>query len=218
MAREWEITSLDPGKPHLVVTSGREDVLALERLINELGRSDVMVGTIGGDDNLTAKLPALTTLPNFAHYVKSFVVVLDADDNPNTAFSKIQNALAGPSPAGINLVAPRRVGMFSTSTPKVGVFLWPRPGQTGCLETLCMGSVAADGRVYCIKQFLKCAEEAGAPVRVTGSQRLKARAHAFMATTDDPRAAVGAGFDDSKNVWDMNSPAWQPIKDFLQNL
>lgn len=221
MPKQWKIEELDPSKPRLVIGEGREDVLALRRLLRELSRNDVMVGQVGGNkDRFTDNLKAIGTLPRFVDIVKSIAVVIDADDDPEQAFAETCKALQAASLAQpeLEVVPPDVPGTFAAGEPKVGVFLWPRPREVGCLETVCLESVAEDRRVPCIDKFMRCAEEAGAPVRKTGSQRLKARAHAFMATTPDPRAAVGAGFDRSKNIWDLGSPVWEPIKDFLAQL
>lgn len=221
MADDWEIKELDPTRPHLVIAEGKEDVLALRRLVREVGRHDMMVGQVGGKDKkFTEKLATIGTLPHFTDYVKSVVVVGDADGDPQGAFQELCRALEAASRADIDLafVVPDNPGTFASGPPKVGVFLWPRPGEKGCLETLCMESVGSGPRVECIDQFMQCAQDAGAPVRLEGSPGWKARAHAFMATTQDPRAAVGAGFDRSKNVWQMSSDVWKPIKSFLGQL
>jgi hypothetical protein len=219
MAQPGKIRALDPGKPAVVVAEGSQDVMALQRLVEDLRRHDILVGCAGGGgEAFLAELKAITTLPHFRDWVKSLAVVADADDDPSEAFRSICAALDHASRNGIRLVPPPRPGTYSSADPRVGVFLWPMPGKKGCLESLCLGSVAGDGRIPCIAQYLTCAKDAGAQLATAISQRCKARAHAFMATTPDPRAGVGAGFDHRRNVWDMNSPVWQPIKDFLQQL
>lgn len=92
--------------------------------------------------------------PNF-RFARSIGILLDVENDLNAAIQ-----LAQETRQVFGAVDPCVHGVFSTGTPRVGVFLTPNGSDAGSIETLCRPAVRDAVLATCVDQLVVCA---GAP-------------------------------------------------------
>ena len=138
--------------------------------------------------------------------VDSIGVTRDADESSASAFQSVRSLLM--SSAGLD--APDEPMVATWGRPRVSVFILPNCESAGMLETLCLSAVQDDPATPCVEQYLQCLEEtANMPSRNPD----KARAHAFLASRARPELRVGEAAE--AGHWQLDSPAFDPLKSFL---
>lgn len=80
------------------------------------------------------------------------------------------------------------------------------------LETLLCRTFAGTEMDRCIDGFLQCAEESGSPIH----RRDKSRAHAWLATRQDPHVSVGHAA--RKGYWNFDHEAFDGVRQYLRAL
>jgi len=215
----------------LVVEGGHEEHFFATLLCapDMQGVGPLDVQAIGGKGNITAGLLALAKDGAWLGFYDgghelSLGVVRDADECAVAAFEAVTGALrhAGfPVPAGPEQAVTgelRSEGGPTIQGVTVSVFIMPGQGRLGALEDLCMEAVAGDPRTDCVERLFACIEEKGEAITAPPSAHKlgKARAHAFLATQKEPDVHVGLGA--RKHYWPLDSPAFDPLKDFLRRL
>ena len=197
----------------LLLVEGNDDARFFGAFLRRLNLTGVQIAVVG-DVNQFAPFLANTLVRDleFSRLGK-LALVRDADLAPQAAFRSLQMALtrAGlPSPA-----AP-----FQTSTdgqPAVSVAILPDGDSRGNLEDLCLRSIWGSGEngaaLECVEQYLNCR---GVSPGAESGRVSKARLHAYLAVADEPGRRLGEAAD--AGIWDWNSPALQPLADFLRQL
>ena len=80
------------------------------------------------------------------------------------------------------------------------------------LEDLCLKTVADHPAMICVNEFETCFNKLDEPPKNSS----KAKALAFLAAQPDSPSTVGRGAQ--KNCWNLDSPALDELKQFLNHL
>lgn len=205
-------------KPKLLLGEGIEEIYFFDALLAHLGINDVQVDQYDGKTNIGAGLKAINGRSGFINQVVSLGVTRDADyaDDPaddtaaaQRAFQSVSGALAYAS-----LPVPVAPMVKAAGDPEVSVFILPDNQGPGMLEDLCIASTTAPD-LDCITEYFDCVELKTGRVRARRNVA-KSRVHAWLATQAEPDKQLGqaalAGY------WDWNNPAFDLIKQFVQQL
>jgi hypothetical protein len=205
-------------KPKLLLGEGIEEVYFFDALLDHLGINDVQVHQYDGKTNIGAGLKAIKDRSGFINQVVSLGVTRDADytDDPADDTAAAQRAFQSVSGAltYASLPVPLAPMVKAAGDPEVSVFILPDNQRPGMLEDLCVASTTAPD-LDCITEYFDCVELRTG--RVRGRRNVaKSRVHAWLATQTEPDKQLGqaalAGY------WDWNNPAFDLIKQFLQQL
>jgi hypothetical protein len=197
-----EITAL-----RLLVVEGVDERLFFGALIRHLGlekdeSSRIQIWALEGKTSLRAKFKALTLASGFSR-VTSLGVVRDANDDPNAAFSSIQDALDF-----VDLSVPQETMTPVGAKPTVIVTLVPDKGA-GMLEDVCLAAVQKDPAMACVDKYFSCLRGNG----ISSFQNAaKSKVQAFLASRREVKRlgeAAQAGY------WPWNAQAFRPVTDFL---
>jgi hypothetical protein len=97
---------------------------------------------------------------------------------------------------------------------RVGIFIAPDGSNQGALESLYLQAIGNDPIMDCVRDFRRCV--APHVQLTTASQQAKAEFHAWLSACEEPGILPGFALD--RNLIDRNSPAFGPIRRFLQDL
>lgn len=205
-------------KPKLLLGEGIEEVYFFNALLDHLGITDVQVDQYDGKNKIAAGLKAIKDRSGFINQVVSVGVTLDADyaDDPADDAAAAQRAFLSVSGAlaSANLPVPIAPMVKAAGRPEVSVFIMPDNQKPGMLEDLCLSSTAVPD-INCITEYFDCVEVKTGRVQVRRSVA-KSRVHAWLATQAEPDKQLGqaalAGY------WDWTNPAFDLIKQFVQQL
>jgi hypothetical protein len=205
-------------KPKLLLGEGIDEVYFFNALLDHLGITDVQVDQYDGKTRIAAGLKAIKDRSGFINQVVSLGVTRDADyaDDPaddaaaaQRAFQSVSGALAYAT-----LPVPLAPMVKAAGRPEISVFILPDNQKPGMLEDLCIASTNAPD-IYCITEYFDCVELETHRVQVRRNVA-KSRVHAWLATQSEPDKQLGqaalAGY------WDWNNPAFDLIKQFVQQL
>ncbi len=194
----------------LLLVEGLDEVNLFNALISRCMGDGPQIQIIeaGGIGKFPSSLQAIRTGAKTGAGLKSVGVVRDADNGPQAAFQSVCGQLRN-----ADFDPPDSHGTFSSGTPSVGVFIVPSDTEAGAIETLCRRSVEGSDTGRCAEEFLHCLQQRDA---LQSTIRDKSFAHAYLASTLDPVARVGEGA--FKGVWDFDSPAFKPIRNFISSL
>ena len=199
-----------------LLVEGNDERNFFEAFIEHLRLRGVRVQVLDGKDRLLESLVTLAEATAF-RTVKSVGVVRDADASADRAFQSVQTALRNANrilqtSSGAELPVPDRPEEPVGARPSVSVLILPGDGGDGMLETLLCRTFADTGVALCIDRFFQCAEESGSPVHRPD----KARARAYLATTEDPHLSVGVAA--KRGRWDFEHKAFDGVRRFLKSL
>ena len=213
-----------PGEPDpdkLLLVEGNDDLRFFNAMCRHFGINGIAISSYNGKSNLLTDLPARAINPDF-HLLSGVGIVRDADNNSGSAFASVVSTLRKaelPIPAA-PLAPAERDGL------RVSVLILPPDGGRGELEDVCLSSIAGSPDMQCVDRYFDCLGNTTpmiAPNRVA-----KARLHAYLAA--GPARAAGRAANARRRpglrlgeaadagVWNWDSPAFRPIKDFLLNL
>ena len=199
---------LEPVKESkLVVVEGNDDKNLLDALIEELGLTGIQTVPIGGKGEMRDKIMAIRQTTDFENKVTSLGVVRDADEDAESTFRSVCDAL---SRAGLSV--PREPLTITSGTPRVIVLIWPCDKKKGTLEDVCLQSVAELSEVECIRKYFECLQKQ----RVIPGNMAKAKVQAFLASRPEscPHLGVGA----LKRYWQFESKVFDGVRNFLAQL
>ena len=194
--------------PKVLLVEGASECRFFEKLLGELDISKtIQVISYHGKHRLKGFLHTLPVRPEYS-LVDSLGVTRDADESSASAFQSVCDLLKN---AGLD--APAELATTTQGRPRVSIFILPDCASPGMLETLCLSAIQDDPAMPCVEQFLQCLEEtADVPSRNSD----KARAHAFLASRTRPELRVGEAAE--AGCWQLDSPVYDQLKDFLQAL
>ena len=193
----------------LLVVEGIDDARFLNAFLKYIGIGYVQIAVAGGRDSFGAFLSG--TLPRTRHVsrLRRLALVRDADLDAQAAFQSLCGLLsqAGwPAP-------PSPWTRHESGDLSVAVAIVPDGDGPGDLEELCLRSIADDEPVLnCVNQYLNCLHSSGAHM----GHQSKTKLYAFLAAGENPGRRLGEAAD--AGVWDWDSPALQPLADFLRQL
>ncbi len=191
-------------KPKIIAVEGQDEINFFIALLNNLHIADVQVIEFEGKTNFQSRIKAIVNVPGFRN-VRYFALVRDADNLPaRSAFDSVKHSLSA-----AKLPFPLEINVFSDTTPSVGIFIMPGNAENGMLEDLCLSSIKEYPVYQCIENFFKCSEEK--PLI-----KSKAEIQCYLSTKNPLANSLGVGA--KKGHWNFNSPVFDEIKAFLENL
>jgi hypothetical protein len=195
-------------KPKLLLGEGQDEVMFFEAILKHLSIANVQVEAYGGKDKLRNVLEELPTRSGFNALV-SVSVTRDADASATAAFASVRDALQK-----FGLPFPSKPGVPTLGPPKSNVLIFPGGRKKkGMLEDLCLASVATDGALLCVEDYLRCvSRKARRKPRIPS----KARVQVWLASQSDSDLRLGVAAQ--RKIWDWNSPAFDELKDFIRSL
>ena len=199
-----------------LLVEGRDERNFFEALLEHLQIADVQLQVLDGKDRLRESLETLAGATGF-RTVKSIGIVRDADESAVAAFQSIQTSLRNANRvvrtwSSVEFPVPDRPKQRAGAGPSVSALILPGDGENGMLETLLCRTFAGTEMERCVDVFLQCAEESGSPIH----RRDKSRAHAWLATRQDPHVSVGVAAQ--KDYWDFDHEAFDGVRRFLRAL
>jgi len=196
-------------KQKLLIVEGRDEEEFFTALLRQLGITDIQVAGIGGKYKLRVNLKTLkTTEPLFAG-VNSLGIIRDADDDHQSAFVAVQDAL---NAAG--LPCPRRPLTPVGASPKVTIMILPPSTSRGALEDVCLELVRDDPAMSCVDDFFHCLDEKA--IGRPGKDFNKAKVKVFLASREDPTLRLGEAA--GKGYWPFSGTCLDEVRDFLRAL
>lgn len=195
----------------LLLVEGRDEKEFFSALHRHMGVRSIQVLDYEGKTKLRASLPAIARLPGFDR-VSHLGITRDADDDPNSAFQSVQDALRDSQ-----LPFPETQRQFTLDTkPLVGVFILPGEEQPGMLEDLCLSTVANHPVLGCVAEYMDCLSERVRDGTQLPQSESKARAHAFLAGM--PKLVTSVGLGAQRSYWNLDADVLQHIRAFLKVL
>lgn len=199
-----------------LLVEGNDERNFFDAFIEHLQLANVQIQVLDGKDRLRESLETLAGATGF-RTVKSMGIVRDADESAVAAFQSIQTSLRNANRvvrtwSGAEFPVPDRPEQRAGAEPSVSVLILPGGGEGGMLESLLCKTFADTEVDRCVDGFLRCAEESGSPIR----RRDKSRAHAWLATRQDPHVSVG--YAAKKGYWDLDHDAFDGVRRFLMSL
>lgn len=192
-------------KPNLVLVEGPDDKEIISNLLGYLHlRADVDIREVMGKENFRDGIDLISKRPDFKTFVKSLVIIRDADTDAASAFQSIHNALSA-----AKLPTPREPEITLKDFPFVSVFIAPDNKRAGSLESLCMGAISDQAALGCVTDFLRCAADAGLALR----QPEKTKFYAYLATRPYPVKSIYAAIEG--NHISLDHAAFSRLRDFL---
>jgi hypothetical protein len=200
--------SLQLSQPKLLIGEGNEEVLFFRALLKHLQITDVQVEQYGGKQGLGTFLKQLYLITSGYQNLVSLGITRDADDSAKNAFESVCGFLKNN-----NLPLPKKPQEIVGDKPKISVLIIPDYQDSGMLEDICLEAVKTDSAIQCIDEFFKCvSSQVG---RIPGEMN-KARLRVWLASQIKPDLRLGEAAQ--KGYFDWDSPAFEGLKQFLQNL
>lgn len=201
----------------LLIVEGNHERDFFHAWLKILNREDIQVMPIGGKTRLRANLAILVKQRLFLDgFVSSIVIVQDADDNPSSAFTSVQDAIRE-----VGLPTPSRcLEMAQGNGLSVTIVVVPAADQRGALEELLLETVTEDSLLPLAITFidtaittLEASQQRNPPAP---HRRGKAKVHAYLATFDEPDKDTGKAA--LAGVWNYTHHALTPLLTILQNM
>lgn len=198
-------------KTKLLIGEGKDEVNFFEALLDHLGITDIQVEEYSGKRGLWNYLKDLAnTRPNRQSIV-SLGITRDSDEeHPHEVFDNICQMLRS-----LKLPVPKSPESFVIDQRKIGIFVFPHKDSKGMLEDLCLNSVKTDPEMKCIQNFFDCLKENGC-AECAEKWKSKARIHAWLSSRMEPDKTLGVAA--KKGYWSWNNVAFEPLKEFIQQL
>ena len=179
-----------------------------EAFAKHLGLSETLqIWNFGGVDELRNFLEAFVMMPDFGT-VRSIGIARDAEQDENAALWSVRSSLDN-----AELPMPTKVGVQSADSPTVRVLILPGGGKPGMLETLLCRTFVDQEVNRCIDEFFACAD---ALPGISICRLDKARARAYLTTTQHPHHSIGVAA--KAGVWDLDHEAFNDVRAFLASL
>ena len=193
-----------------LLVEGNDSRNFFEAFAKHLGLSDTLqIQNFGGVTDFREFLKAFVKMPDFGS-VRSIGIARDAEKDEKAALQSVRSSLRN-----AELPMPTEVGVQSADSPTVRVLILPGGGKPGMLETLLCRTFVNQGMNRCIDEFFACAN-ALPGVSISICRADKARAHAYLTTTQHPHHSVGVAA--KAGVWDLDHEAFADVRAFLASL
>lgn len=201
---------LEIKQERLLIVEGKDEQLFFEALLKHIALASIQIVPIGGKGNLRSNLLLLKVSPGF-QAVKAIGIVRDCDNQRTSAFQSVCDTLKR-----VELPVPQGITHFAVGNPRTAIMVMP-PEPTGTdhmLEDLCLAAVADDPAYLCVKQYFECLTGQG--INHSSTAVAKAWLHVFLASKPKPDLRLGEAAQNG--YWNWNSPVFDSIKVFLQQL
>ena len=191
-----------------LLVEGNDERNFFGAMLRHLNLDGVQIQNFGGVNNLRDFLTNLAELDDFFEGVDSVGIVRDAEISAQSAFQSVQGALRN---AGLDV--PDAPGVKTGGAPSVSALILPDNQSGGMLETLLCRTFENTPVDGCIDDFFDCVRERAG---TQPHRPEKSRAHAYIATRDDPHLSVGVAAQ--RGYWNLDHAAFDGVRRFLQSL
>ena len=191
-----------------LLVEGNDERNFFAAMLRHLNMDSVQIQNFGGVNNLRNFLITFADLDGFFESVESVGIVRDAEISAESAFRSVQGALRN-----ANMDVPDAPGIKTGGAPSFSAFIFPDNQSDGMLETLLCRTFADTPLEDCVESFFACV---GGETGERLHRPEKSRAHAYIATMPEPQVSVGVAAQ--RGYWNLDHPAFDDVKRFLQSL
>src|SRR4030042_4664636 len=103
------------------------------------------------------------------------------------------------------------MNVFSSDSPKIGIYVMPGSGEQGMLEDLCLKTVKGNPAMKCVDNFFECIRKR----KIEPKNISKAKVQVYLAAMPEIVNCIGLGAQ--KKYWNFESNELSDIKSFLNN-
>jgi hypothetical protein len=202
-AKEWKLDDFE----RVLVVEGHDDRIFYAEMLEVVGKhGQVFIHVLGGKQNLKNELEVLIT-PTLLERKKAMAFVIDADAAPIETKASLQTLLSRlTNQAVVN-------DQWTQGSPKIGLLIVPGNDAKGEIETLVWHAWASNpgnaGQKKCIEDYMACMKASNASAHSPDKGLIGGLL--AVKNDDDPRLGPGA----RANVFDLNSPQLQMLRNFL---
>lgn len=214
-------------KDHFILCEGEEDAAFARAVVR--GRNlrlsfdispNIDVSGVGGNSGFEKSFLAIEPFIGFVD-VKHVIIIGDNDDNPSQALNSVVGRLAQLKQSNTIKRAwadVQNAGVKFGGDPSVSVWMWPAPGQIGCLETLLWALIEKKYRkeAACAMDACRCSGADKWPV----SKFHKARVRCFLSLVcqGNPAISLSLLWRDYPDIIPVSDAAFRPFSDFLRRV
>jgi len=199
--------SISITNPRLLVVEGKDECLFFQALLTKLKLPNIQIISYDGKAKLRDFIGALIVTPGYSD-VTILGISRDADENPQTAYQSVMDALRR-----YNLALPEKPLMIAGDKPRIIVMILPDENTQGMLEDLCLRTVKNDNSMKCVDAFFNCLCAKHIPLPRNMS---KAKVHAFLASRREADKRLGEAAQ--AGYWQFGSQSLKQAKDFLRSI
>jgi hypothetical protein len=208
-------------RPFLVVCEGYGDVCFIDALLKfkkiancNVGCPSEKGGTGTGKEAIPQYLKAIQTAVQLKKAtLRGILVVVDANGNPAVSFDQMTAALRD-----ANFPAPGKPFSLEGNPFRVGIFLMPGQGKTGCLEHILWDAAIGKNQAIqrCVEDFSKCT--GGHIMAAPSNKQAKMKMSAIVAAycKDNPWASAAMVWSDAGNPVPIDSASFNDIAHLLE--
>lgn len=194
-----------------IITEGKDDMHFVIHYCKHLNfnPTEIDFGSVDGKDKFEDELSTYVKNPGFSN-LKKIAVIRDAEQNYKNTFKSMCTILKK-----LNLPCPDKTESFTSGTPSTGIFIFPSKNRAGMLEDLLIDTVRDSPIIKrgCVDSFIKCVKTSAGYSPQTIS---KAKLMAFLAVQKEAVNLYSSMIE--KKYLNSDSPALEPLRDFLQEL
>jgi hypothetical protein len=146
------------------------------------------------------------------------IVVADNDSHPLKSFNAVRAQLLKAKDEGNlkhNWAIPDHSGVRALGQPSVSIWMWPAPGDNGCLETVLWDLIQAKypDEAACVEAAMKCS---GANAWSIGKlDKAKVRCFISVACKRNPAITLGNIWRDLPAIFPLTSSVFNQFSRFL---
>lgn len=182
------------------------DVSPVPDLADAAGNSGFENAFIGSD--------ALTGFEN----ISDVVIVADNDGDAQKSFGVVRAQLLKAKNKGNlqhNWAVPDQAGVRAVGQPSVSIWMWPTPGNAGCLETVLWGLIQTKypDEAACVDSAMKCSGADTWPI--SKLDKAKVRCFISIVCKKNPAITLGLIWRDLPKIFPLTSAAFNPFARFL---
>lgn len=210
----------------VIIAEGYEDAVFVEQLIRTRARrlssfdvwSNEELGKVGGNSGFVRSVAAADIKRGFSA-VTDVIFLADNDDLAATSFDNVCTQIRVAKKVR-NWAIPPPGETKQAGDPSVAIWMFPAPGEEGCLETLLWTAITSQrqhaANVACVEAACRCS---GAD-QWSRSKLDKARVRAFLSLVckKNPSVSFQNLWRDFPNLIPMGHSAFTPIADFLRSI
>jgi|SRR5579862_665045 len=212
----------------LIIAEGWEDAVVARELITKRVRTDFDIQTtedLGGAPGYTGFYDAILGANGKHGFdVYQHVVILADNDHhghTNKRFTEIRDSIEKLRAEGLlkrSWGKPINPCIPANGDPTVTIWMWPKSGENGYLETLLWSIVCAQrgnaAKIDCVEKFIKCASA------TSWSQVDKARVRAFLSigNKNKPDIRYDKLWRQYPDLIPLDHRLFKPLADFLKTL
>lgn len=197
----------------LLLVEGRDEFNFFSALLAYIGIHDVKILEVGGCFQFASVYPSVVITSGFSS-VKRIGFVRDAEANKaDSAFQSILNIIKKNSP---HFILPKICGVVEKGEISCGIFIMPNNKDAGMLEDLCLKSVETETLYKETEKFVANAKNKMTEKDSFRYNIYKAKVQTYLAgTVNVPR---NLGEATLQKLWDFSNPAFDEVKQFINDL